>query len=214
MAVIEGPDEHILSGDNWLRHQLTGLNLYQRSKGFFQTNLDMAVKLYATAALWTADLEISRYWDLFCGSGGFGLHCLTPNRQLTGIEIEAEVIACAQRSADEMGLGAQVHFQALDSSAFARSSEGEAPQPIIANPPRQGLGTELCTQIKQLAPDYLLYSSCNAATLAADLSALEGYRIDRVQLFDMLPHTAHYEVLLLLHRIEQPCIKSQFGFIY
>jgi len=201
MAIIEGPEEHILIGDNWLRHQLNGLNLYQRPKGFFQTNLDMAAKLYATAAQWTANLEISTYWDLFCGSGGFGLHCLTPERQLVGIEIEAEAIACAQRSANELGRGAQVRFQALDSTAFASSSEGGAPQLIIVNPPRRGLGTELCTQIKQLAPDYLLYSSCNAATLATDLSALEGYRIDRVQLFDMFPHTAHYEVLLLLHRI-------------
>jgi 23S rRNA (uracil747-C5)-methyltransferase len=28
--------------------------------------------------------------------------------------------------------------------------------------------------------------------------SLPGYRIERVQLFDMFPHTAHYEVLTLL----------------
>ncbi len=200
MAIIEGPEERILSGDVWLRHKLNGINLYQRPKGFFQTNLDMAAELYATAAKWTADLDIAIYWDLFCGSGGFGLHCLTPERQLIGIEIEAEAIACAQRSADEMGLGAQVRFQALDSTAFASDSALTAPELIIVNPPRRGLGNELCQQIKQLAPDYLLYSSCNANTLATDLSHLEGYRINRVQLFDMFPHTAHYEVLVLLQR--------------
>lgn len=198
MAIIEGPDEYILSGDSWLCHRLNSINLYQRPKGFFQTNLDMAAKLYATANQWTAALEIDTYWDLFCGSGGFGLHCLTPTRQLVGIEIEAEAIACAQRSADELGLGEQVHFQALDSTAFATANELLAPQLIISNPPRRGLGEALCGQINQIAPNYLLYSSCNANSLAADLRALDGYRIDQVQLFDMFPHTAHYEVLVLL----------------
>jgi 23S rRNA (uracil747-C5)-methyltransferase len=201
MAIIEGPEEHILSGDPWLRHHLNGINLYQRPKGFFQTNLAMAATLYATAKMWTAELEINTFWDLFCGSGGFGLHCLTPNRQLIGIEIEAEAIACAQRSAEELGLGQQVHFQALDSTLFATENELLRPQLIITNPPRRGLGNKLCAQINQIAPNYLLYSSCNANTLAADLSALNGYRIERIQLFDMFPHTAHYEVLVLLSRV-------------
>jgi len=200
MAIIEGPEEHVLCGDNWLRHTLNGIPLYQRPKGFFQTNPTVAAQLYAAAQQWTAELDIRHYWDLFCGSGGFGLHCLNTERQLVGIEIEAEAIACAKRSADEMGLAAQVSFQALDSSAFASAATDSAPQLIIINPPRRGLGAALCAQIEQLAPQHLLYSSCNAQSLASDLGALDNYHIQRLQLFDMFPHTAHYEVLVLLSR--------------
>lgn len=47
---------------------------------------------------------------------------------------------------------------------------------------------------------FIIYSSCNARTMAKDIARLAGYRIERVQLFDMFPHTAHYEVLTLLVR--------------
>ncbi len=138
-------------------------------------------------------------WDLFCGVGGFGLHCATPEMQLTGIEITAEAIACAKQSAQQLGLK-HVHFQALDSTQFA-TGQGNVPELVLVNPPRRGIGKALCDYLSRMAPDYILYSSCNAAqTMAKDIARLPGYRIERVQLFDMFPHTAHYEVLTLLRR--------------
>lgn len=78
-------------------------------------------------------------WDLFCGVGGFGLHCAQPQTRLTGIEISAEAIACAKQSAKTLGLQ-QVDFQALDSTRFA-TAEGEVPELVLVNPPRRGLAT-------------------------------------------------------------------------
>jgi 23S rRNA (uracil747-C5)-methyltransferase len=137
-------------------------------------------------------------WDLFCGVGGFGLHCATPAMTLTGIEIAPEAIACATRSADMLGLK-DVRFQALDSTRFA-TEQGNVPDLVVVNPPRRGIGQELCDYLSRMAPPFILYSSCNAQTMAKDISLLTGYRILRVQLFDMFPHTAHYEVLTLLVR--------------
>jgi 23S rRNA (uracil747-C5)-methyltransferase len=51
-----------------------------------------------------------------------------------------------------------------------------------------------------MAPPFIIYSSCNAQSMAKDFSHLPDYRVVRVQLFDMFPHTAHYEVLTLLIR--------------
>lgn len=68
------------------------------------------------------------------------------------------------------------------------------------NPPRRGIGHELCDYLNRMAPGYILYSSCNALSMAKDLAMLPDYRVERVQLFDMFPHTAHYEVLTLLVR--------------
>lgn len=172
--------------------------LYIRPRSFFQTNPAVAARLYDTARRWVSELQITAMWDLFCGVGGFGLHCATPEMQLTGIEISAEAIACAQRSAQQIGLE-KVQFAALDSTRFA-TEKAEVPDLVLVNPPRRGIGAELCDYLSRMAPAWLLYSSCNAESMAQDIARLDGYQIRRVQLFDMFPHTAHYEVLTLLQR--------------
>lgn len=200
MAILEGEKEIFLTENTRLIERLNGVPLYTRPKSFFQTNPVVAAKLYKTARDWVAETGPATLWDMYCGVGGFGLHCATPEMAVTGIEIEQEAIACAQLSAQEMGLN-QVDFMALDSTGYAAKA-AEPPDLIIINPPRRGIGQALCAQLVDLAPQHILYSSCNAATLAQDLSRLPGYRLTRVQIFDMFPHTPHYEVLVKLTRGE------------
>jgi 23S rRNA (uracil747-C5)-methyltransferase len=202
-ALLEGEEEIILTEQTLLAEQLNQVPLYLTPQSFFQTQPVMAAALYQTAAGWAAQLQqqqgdFRQIWDLFCGVGGFGLHLTKPAQQLTGIEIAPAAIASAQRSAAELGLN-KVQFQALDSAAFAAAS-AQAPDLLVVNPPRRGLGEALCRDIQRLAPHWLIYSSCNAQTLAQDLAALTDYKLLKVQLFDMFAHSNHYEVLTLLQR--------------
>lgn len=198
MAILEGEEEIALTPEQALPERFNDVPLYIRPQSFFQTNPQVAAALYATARDWVAELPVHSMWDLFCGVGGFGLHCATPQMQLTGIEISAEAIACAQQSAQQLGLE-QVSFAALDSTQFA-TGHASVPQLVLVNPPRRGIGAELCAWLSRMAPDYILYSSCNPASMAQDIARLADYDISRVQLFDMFPHTAHFEVLTLLRR--------------
>jgi len=198
MAVLEGEQEIVLTAQQALREQLNQVPLYLRPKSFFQTNPDVAAALYRTAAAWSAALAIRSLWDLFCGVGGFGLHCARAGVSLVGIEREAEAIACAEQSARELGL-TDVRFAALDASGFV-AGETQAPDLVLVNPPRRGIGAAICQWLQQTAPQYLIYSSCNAESLARDLALLPDYQLRRVQLFDLFPHTAHYETLALLVR--------------
>ncbi|WP_410790887.1 23S rRNA (uracil(747)-C(5))-methyltransferase RlmC [Klebsiella aerogenes] len=198
MAIMEGELEIFLSDQQALAENFNGVPLWIRPQSFFQTNPTVASQLYATARDWVRALPVNHMWDLFCGVGGFGLHCATPQMRLTGIEIATEAIACAKQSAAQLGL-TNLHFQALDSTQFA-THEDDIPQLVLVNPPRRGIGAELCDYLSRMAPPYIIYSSCNARTMAADIDRLQGYRLERVQLFDMFPHTAHYEVLTLLVR--------------
>jgi 23S rRNA (uracil747-C5)-methyltransferase len=198
MAIMEGEREIALTEQQALEERFNQVPLFIRPQSFFQTNPQVAADLYATARDWVRALGIDSMWDLFCGVGGFGLHCAQPQTRLTGIEISAEAIASARQSAQRLGL-LQVDFQALDSTRFA-TAEGQVPQLVLVNPPRRGIGQALCDYLSRMAPDYILYSSCNAESMAKDIEMLPGYRIERVQLFDMFPHTAHYEVLTLLVR--------------
>ncbi len=214
MAVLEGEQEIFLTDSTRIEENFNGVPLYIRPKSFFQTNPSVAAKLYQTARDWSRTLAPRHIWDLFCGVGGFGLHCADAETRLTGIEIEAEAIACAQLSATALGL-TRVSFAALDADHFASKHSTHAahhsaaplapslthtPDLVIVNPPRRGLGATLSQQLNRFAPPAILYSSCNPQTLRQDIAALSAYRLKQVQLFDMFPHTAHYEVLALLQR--------------
>jgi len=199
MAILEGEEEIPLTENQALAVQLNDVPLWIRPQSFFQTNPAVAASLYATARAWVSELGVKSMWDLFCGVGGFGLHCATPEMSLTGIEISAEAIACAKRSAEKMGLE-KVSFAALDSTAFA-TGEGSTPDLVLVNPPRRGIGAALCEYLSRMAPPFILYSSCNAQTMATDIARLSEYTLVKVQLFDMFPHTAHGEVLTLLRHL-------------
>lgn len=167
MAILEGEDEIFLTEQHTLREEFNQVPLFIRPQGFFQTNPIVAAKLYQTAREWVKALDIDSLWDLFCGVGGFGLHCAEKDTRLTGIEISAPAIASAQQSADELGLK-HVEFKALDSTRFATANQ-DIPQLILVNPPRRGIGKELCDYLTHMQPEYILYSSCNAQTMAQDL---------------------------------------------
>lgn len=196
MAILEGEQEIILTEKTFLDESFNQIPLHIRPRGFFQTNPAVASSLYATAGRWVRELNITHLWDMFCGSGGFGLHCADKSTQLTGIEISPEAIECARLSAQELGLE-HVEFQALDSTGYALAKES-VPELVLVNPPRRGIGEALCGYLNKMKPRFILYSSCNAQTMAKDIQQLSHYQIDRVQLFDMFPHTSHYEVLTLL----------------
>lgn len=198
MAILEGDEEIFLTETTRLEERFNDVPLFIRPKSFFQTNPEVAAKLYQTAREWVAEFAPRSLWDLFCGVGGFGLHCAAKDIPLTGIEIEAEAIACAKMSAQLMGLD-KVQFMALDSTDFAKGEAAEIkPDLIIVNPPRRGIGEPLCASLSEFSPQAILYSSCNPNTLAKDLTHIRGYRLTKVQLFDLFPHTEHFEVLALL----------------
>ncbi|UKH22807.1 23S rRNA (uracil(747)-C(5))-methyltransferase RlmC [Actinobacillus pleuropneumoniae] len=202
-AILEGETEIFLTEKTTIEENFNDIPLFIRPQGFFQTNPNVASRLYATAQNWIKDLPIQQFWDLFCGVGGFGLHCAkalqekNENVQLTGIEISASAIASATQSAAQLQLK-NVTFASLDSAQFALNDKGKSPDLVIVNPPRRGIGKPLAEFLNELGTPYLIYSSCNAQTMAKDFEALSNYSLQKVQLFDMFPHTPHYEVLTFL----------------
>lgn len=203
MAVLEGEQEIVLGAEDSLTMQVNGLPLHLKPKSFFQTNTAVAAALYAQAREWVEQRAPAALWDLYCGVGGFALHCAAPDRRVTGVEASAEAVASAARSRDELGFPADgpgaVQFIAGDALAFARSAPGW-PELVVVNPPRRGLGPALSALLQQARPATLLYSSCNAESLARDLRAMPALRPLAGRLFDMFPHTSHYELALQLRR--------------
>ena len=197
-AVLEGEREIVLTEQETLRMRLGGVDLHLRPQSFFQTNTAVAVALYRQAAAWVDELAPRTLWDLYCGVGGFALHCAAPGRDVVGVETSAEAVASAALSAREAGL-AGVRFVAGDATAFALAAV-EDPDVVVVNPPRRGLGPALSRRLEESGVRHVVYSSCNATSLARDLAAMPSLRPVRAQVLDMFPQTGHYELLTLLER--------------
>ena len=198
MAVIEGEREVLLSADDSLEMKVNDIVLHLRPRSFFQTNTEIAAALYRQARTWVQAIDSTALWDLYCGVGGFALHCADGKREVTGIESSAEAIASACRSRDEAGFTA-VHFHAADAADFVRRAP-DFPPLVIVNPPRRGLGKALCQRLRESNTRHLVYSSCNVQSLARDLDDLTVFRPMQTRLFDMFPHSSHYELCCWLER--------------
>ena len=197
-AVVEGDVEIPLTERTTLRMPMGAVDLDLRPQSFFQTNSRVAAELYAQVAQWVDDVAPTSVWDLYCGVGGFALHCAAPGRTVTGIETSEAAVASAAQTAREAGL-AGVRFTAGDATAFALAARDE-PDLVIVNPPRRGIGAELAGWLEASSVRHVVYSSCNAVSRARDLAAMPSLRPVVGRVLDMFPQTTHYEVAVLLER--------------
>ena len=195
-AVLEGEKEILLTDHRTLSMRLGDVSLYLGPQSFFQTNTAVATGLYRQAADWTDQIAPTSVLDLYCGVGGFALHCAPASaRSVHGVEISADAVAAARRSAADRPDPDRFSFDADDAAAGRLDADL-----VIVNPPRRGLGAALADRIDAGAARHVIYSSCNPATLAADLARMPSLRATDARLFDMFPQTTHVEVAVLLER--------------
>ncbi|MDO5629106.1 MAG: methyltransferase domain-containing protein [Mobilicoccus sp.] len=195
VALPEGEEEIVLTEQDSLPMPVGDVVLYPQPGAFVQTNTHVAAGLYRQAGAWVDEAAPASVLDLYCGIGGFALHAAAPGRDVTGVEVSEQAVASARRSAAEADL--TVRFEVGDATAHLLE---DRPDLVIVNPPRRGIGPELATRLEASDVATVVYSSCNPATLAADLDAMPSLRPVRARLFDMFPQTDHAEVLTLLRR--------------
>lgn len=196
-AVLEGAEEIVLTETATLVMHAGDRDLLLRPQSFFQTNTAVASALYREAASWVDEIGPGSVWDLYCGVGGFALHLAAPGRTVTGVESSAEAVASANETSRLAGL--DVTFEAADATSWALARQ-RAPDLVVVNPPRRGIGADLAGRLEDCGVGHVLYSSCNPETLARDLAAMPSLCAVRGRVFDMFPQTSHAEVLVLLRR--------------
>lgn len=198
-AVLEGEREIVLTEQATLPMRLaTGVTLRLGPRAFFQTNTLVAEALYDQARAWVDALpDVRTVWDLYCGVGGFALHLAAPGRDVLGVEVSADAVDAAASTAAELGVAAR--FVAADATAYALE-QVDVPDLVVVNPPRRGIGADLAGWLEASAVRHVVYSSCNAESLARDLALMPSLRPVEARVLDMFPHTSHYEVIVLLAR--------------
>ncbi len=208
-AVLEGEVEVVLTERAVLPIEVGDVTLQVRPQSFVQTNTAIAAALYRQARDWVDALDPASVWDLYCGVGGFALHCAGPSgsgRAVLGVEVSADAVASAELARDALfaadGDRGRIRFIAADATAFALAAAPDAvPALVIVNPPRRGLGADLTGWLERRGPAHVVYSSCNVESLARDLAAMPSYRVARARVLDMFPQSNHFEVITLLDRV-------------
>jgi 23S rRNA (uracil1939-C5)-methyltransferase len=199
----QGGETELLSGVDRLDEQLGGLSVSISGEAFFQTNTEMAERLYAIAVEY-ADLKgYERLYDLYCGIGTIGLLMAPRVAELWGLEIVEDAISDAIANARRNEID-NAHFFAGDVRLAMRDLVERAGRPdvLVVDPPRAGLSQKIVRRIIEAAPKRIVYVSCNPTTLAPNAAQLveAGYELTKVRPVDMFPQTPHVECVAQLER--------------
>ena len=207
-TVIEGPAGSTdgptgVLGSERLTEELCGLTFEISHPAFFQTNTEMAERLYAIAAELAGLTGRERVYDLFCGIGTVGLSIARDAGEVWGVESVSAAVADAERNAERNGIE-NARFRAADARLGIRPLVEEAGRPdvVIVDPPRSGLSNKIVRRVLECDAERIVYISCNPTTLAPNAAAFgeAGYKLRRVKPVDMFPHTHHVECVALLER--------------
>ncbi len=203
--VILGETYHTLWGDGFIEDELCSLRFRLSPASFYQVNHHQAEVLYRKA-LALADLHgTETVLDLYCGTGTITLCLARAAGQAIGVEVVPQAIEDAKENARRNGIE-NVRFFCADAGQAAKqlASEGIHPDVITVDPPRKGISAEVIEAVAEMAPERLVYVSCDPGTLARDVRLLEerGYRFQSAEAVDLFPRTKHVETVVLMSRVE------------
>jgi 23S rRNA (uracil1939-C5)-methyltransferase len=199
----QGGETEVIAGTNRLEEEIGGMHLQISPEAFFQTNTEMAERLYGLAIEYAELRGMERVYDLYCGIGTVGLLFAPRVAEVWGLEIVEDAVANAIANAKLNEIG-NARFFAGDVRLAMRELVSEAGRPdvVVVDPPRAGLSQKIVRRIIEAAPQRIVYVSCNPTTLAPNAAQLveAGYRLVRVRPVDMFPQTPHIECVAELVR--------------
>jgi 23S rRNA (uracil1939-C5)-methyltransferase len=198
-----GGDNEIVKGSAYLEEELSGLRLRISPDAFFQTNTEMAERLYGTAAELAGLTGRERVLDLFCGIGTIALVLALDAGEVWGLEIVEEAVADAIENARLNGVD-NARFFAGDVRLAMRPllEQSGKPDVVVVDPPRAGLSQKIVRRVLESQARRIVYVSCNPTTLAPNARQIvdAGYELKTVRPVDMFPQTPHIECVALLER--------------
>lgn len=207
--VILGRKTIVLWGQEYITDQIGEISYEISPVSFYQVNPVQTEKLYGLA-LEYADLHGEEtVWDLYCGIGTISLFLAQKAKQVYGVEIIPQAIENAKRNAVKNGIENAEFFVGKSEEVLPEFYEKEAAagrkahaDVIVVDPPRKGCDEKLLETIVKMAPDRVVYVSCDSATLARDLKILceNGYELKRARAVDQFCHTVHTESVCLMER--------------
>jgi 23S rRNA (uracil1939-C5)-methyltransferase len=198
-----GGETELVWGEAKLPERLGELDLRISAEAFFQTNTEMAERLYEVVVEYAALEGWERIYDLYSGIGTIALTLAPRAGELWGIELVEDAVADAIAGARRNEI-AKASFFAGDVRLALPELLQRAGRPdvVVVDPPRAGLSKKVVHRIIEASPKRIVYVSCNPTTLAPNAAELveAGWTLRKVRPVDMFPQTHHIECVALLER--------------
>ena len=194
---------YLYKGRDYILEEMEGLHFSINAKSFYQTNSEQAYELYKITRDFAGLTGNETVYDLYTGTGTIAQFVSRQAKKVIGVEAVPEAIADAKENAKRNNITNCEFFvgdmKVVFNEAFI--AQHGKPDVIITDPPRDGMHKDVIEQIMKIAPEKVVYVSCNSATQARDLALMdEKYTVSRVRPVDMFPQTHHVENVVLLER--------------
>lgn len=205
VALFLAPDSETLTAldDVQPSYHSDGLRLTFSPRDFIQVNDGVNQQMVARAIEWLDIQPTDRVLDLFCGMGNFTLPLATRAQSVVGVEGVAALVAKGEYNAECNSLKNVTFFhENLEDDVTRQPWAAQGFNKILLDPARAG-APGVMQHVIALAPERVVYVSCNPTTLARDSEALlaAGYTLRQLAMLDMFPHTGHLESMALFERI-------------
>lgn len=196
-------DIKLFKGRDYILEEMEGLQFSINAKSFYQTNSAQAYELYKVTREFAGLSGKEIVYDLYTGTGTIAQFVSKQAQKVIGVEAVPEAIADAKENAKRNNIRNCEFFAGDMKNVFNDAFIAQHGQPdvIITDPPRDGMHKDVVAQILKIAPQKVVYVSCNSATQARDLALMdEQYQVTRVRPVDMFPQTHHVENVVLLEK--------------
>ena len=200
---IYDQDVKLFKGREYILEEMEGLHFSINAKSFYQTNSDQAYELYKITRDFAGLTGNELVYDLYTGTGTIAQFVSKNAKKVIGVEAVPEAILDAKANAERNNITNCEFYVGDMKNVFNDDFIAQHGQPdvIITDPPRDGMHKDVVAQILKIAPEKVVYVSCNSATQARDLALMdEQYKVTRVRPVDMFPQTHHVENVVLLER--------------
>lgn len=190
---------YIFQTENKKTKFIVGLDSsYQYSPNSFQqVNDDVAALLYQKVCSFAQNKTIA---NCYSGAGILSKMLLESGaKKVFGLELGQSEHNDAQRLKRQYNLSSMQNIQG--DCAQTLSEIKDRINLIIVDPPRAGCSKKVVDNINNSSADELIYVSCNHASFARDIGRLNNFKLDQIELYDMFPKTANFEIFAHLHRI-------------
>lgn len=212
---IYGKEVTPYAGKNVIIDYIGDLKFEVSPRSFYQVNPQMTAKLYSKAKEYAQLTGKENVLDLYCGVGSIGLFCADEAKQVLGIEVIKDAVLDANRNAVINGIVNARFLCGKAEEELPKLLKGEGDEDlvkvaknadvVILDPPRAGCAPWLLDAVAEVAPERIVYVSCDPATLARDVKMLceKGYEFVEASPYDLFPWSGHCECVVVMTRVQQ-----------
>lgn len=202
-SMVLGDQEKVLYGKGYIVDELLGMRFRISAKSFYQVNPIQTKHLYQGAISLAGLSGKERVLDAYCGTGTIGMIASRDAKEVVGVELNRDAVRDAITNA-KTNQARNIRFVCEDATEYIckAAANKEHFDVVLMDPPRAGSTQEFVDAVISLAPERVVYVSCNPETLARDLKWFcRAYRVETIRPYDMFPLTGHVESVCLLSKV-------------